>query len=76
MFLLFLFLTALYPLRKTPGQIVAVLMFCYGLHRYCNELLRIDPRPKGIESYTSLVLIAAGLLMTLWLLFRPTRKLA
>lgn len=76
MFLLFLFLTALYPFRKHHGQIVGVLMFCYGIHRYFNELLRNDPRPKGFESYTSLILIGAGLLMSCWLLLKPRSKSA
>ncbi|HEY7158887.1 MAG TPA: prolipoprotein diacylglyceryl transferase family protein [Gemmataceae bacterium] len=73
MFLLFLLLTAYYPLRRREGQVIAVLMAGYGIHRYLNELLRDDPRPKGFESYTSVFLIVAGI--ALWLyLQRPMRK--
>ncbi len=42
MFLLLLVLLAYYPLRHNPGQVVAVLMACYGVHRYLNELLRMQ----------------------------------
>ena len=49
MVLLFLVLTAYYPLRRRPGQVMAVLMVGYGIHRSLNELLRDDPRPQGFE---------------------------
>ncbi len=71
MFLLMLVLLAYTPLRHNPGQVTAVLMAAYGVHRYLNELLRDDPRPKGLESYGSVFLVAGGLLMWLWLNARP-----
>jgi phosphatidylglycerol:prolipoprotein diacylglycerol transferase len=70
MALLFLVLTAYYPLRRRPGQVMAVLMAGYGVHRYLNELLRDDPRPQGLESYTSIFLIAAGIVLWLYLQLR------
>jgi phosphatidylglycerol:prolipoprotein diacylglycerol transferase len=70
MALLFLVLTAYYPLRRRPGQVMAVLMAGYGVHRYLNELLRDDPRPQGLESYTSIFLIAAGIVLWLCLQMR------
>jgi phosphatidylglycerol:prolipoprotein diacylglycerol transferase len=73
MLLLFLLLTAYYPFRRRDGQVMAVLMVCYGVHRYLNELLRADLRPEGIESWTSVILIAAGLGLWLWLQFRPAQ---
>jgi prolipoprotein diacylglyceryltransferase len=60
MLLLFLFLTAYYPFRYREGQVMAVLMICYGIHRWLNEILRDDARPKGFESYTSVILIGCG----------------
>jgi prolipoprotein diacylglyceryltransferase len=76
MFLLFLVLIAYYPLRRRDGQVIAVLMVGYGMHRYLNELLRDDPRPKGLESYTSLFLIVAGIAVWVYLQTRPARQSA
>ena len=71
MALVFLLLTAYYPFRKNPGEVMALLMFCYGLQRYFNEMLRNDPRPVGFERYVSLFLVAVGLLGWIWLRVRP-----
>lgn len=67
MLLLMLVLLAYYPLRHNPGQICAVLMVGYGIHRYLNEILRDDPRPVGLESYGSVFLVVAGVLLWVWL---------
>lgn len=67
MLLLLLVLLAYDPLRTNPGQVCAVLMVGYGLHRYLNEILRYDPRPEGLESYGSVFLVIAGVLMWLYL---------
>jgi phosphatidylglycerol---prolipoprotein diacylglyceryl transferase len=72
MALLFLVLTAYYPLRRRQGQVMAVLMVGYGIHRYLNELLRDDPRPQGFESYTSVILVVAGIALWMYLQTRPT----
>jgi phosphatidylglycerol---prolipoprotein diacylglyceryl transferase len=69
--LLFLVLMAYYPLRRNEGQLIAVLMVGYGIHRYLNELLRDDPRPKGFESYTSVFLVVAGIALWVYLQNRP-----
>jgi prolipoprotein diacylglyceryltransferase len=73
MFLLFLLLTAYYPLRSREGLATAVLMMGYALHRSLNELLRDDPRPVGLERYFSYYLFAAGLALALALLWRGPR---
>jgi phosphatidylglycerol:prolipoprotein diacylglycerol transferase len=73
MALLFLVLTAYYPLRRREGQVMAVLMVGYGVHRYLNELLRDDPRPQGFESYTSIILVVAGIALWMYLQLRPVR---
>jgi phosphatidylglycerol---prolipoprotein diacylglyceryl transferase len=72
MALLFLVLTAYYPLRRRQGQVMAVLMVGYGIHRYLNELLRDDPRPQGFERYTSIILVVAGIALWVYLQTRPT----
>ena len=71
MLLLMLVLLAYYPFRRNPGQVGAVLMVGYGVHRYLNEILRDDPRPEGLESYGSVFLVAAGVLMWMWLWRKP-----
>ncbi len=73
MSLMFLLLTAYYPLRRRQGQVMAVLMAGYGVHRYLNELLRDDPRPQGLESYTSIFLIVAGIALWVYLQTRPAQ---
>jgi prolipoprotein diacylglyceryltransferase len=73
MFLLLLVLMAYFPFRTRDGQVMVVLMIGYGAHRWLNEQLRSDPRPVGFEAYTSLFLIAAGVVMGLWLLSRPAQ---
>jgi prolipoprotein diacylglyceryltransferase len=73
MFLLFLVLTAYYPLRTRDGQVMAVLMVCYGVHRFFNEMLRDDPRPVGFESYSSVLLVGAGLALLAWTWLRPAQ---
>jgi phosphatidylglycerol:prolipoprotein diacylglycerol transferase len=69
---MFLVLTAYYPLRRRQGQVMAVLMVGYGVHRYLNELLRDDPRPQGLERYTSIILVVAGIALWIYLQLRPT----
>ncbi|MFM7111861.1 MAG: hypothetical protein ACKO26_12015, partial [Planctomycetota bacterium] len=51
------------------GQAAALFVGCYGAHRFLNELLRSDPRPVGLESNTSLMMVTAGVLMWLGLKF-------
>jgi phosphatidylglycerol:prolipoprotein diacylglycerol transferase len=69
MALVFLLLTAYYPFRRHAGEVMAVLMLCYGLQRTFNEMLRNDPRPVGFEKYFSLSLVAAGLVAWIWFRF-------
>jgi prolipoprotein diacylglyceryltransferase len=76
MALLLLVLLAYEPLRRRPGQVMAVLMAGYAVHRYLNELLRDDPRPVGFERYVSVGLFAAGVALWLWLQFSSGRKSA
>jgi prolipoprotein diacylglyceryltransferase len=65
--LLFLVLLAYEPFRRNPGQVAAVLMMGYGIHRFLNEILRGDPRPVEFERLGSLIVFALGLAMWLWL---------
>ena len=73
MVLLFLVLSAYYPFRRHDGQVMALMMVGYSMHRYVNELLRADQRPVGFEAWTSVVLFAAGVLLWLWLARWPAQ---
>jgi prolipoprotein diacylglyceryltransferase len=73
MVLLFLLLTAFYPFRRHDGEVMALLMCCYGVHRFLNEMLRDDPRPLGFERYSSVFLFAAGVVLWLVLLSKPVQ---
>jgi prolipoprotein diacylglyceryltransferase len=61
MALLFFLLTAYFPFRRNYGEVMGLCLFCYGVHRFVNELLRNDPRPTGFESYVSIALVVIGL---------------
>jgi phosphatidylglycerol:prolipoprotein diacylglycerol transferase len=71
MFLLLGLLLAYEPFRRHDGELMALLMFCYGLHRFVNEKLRSDDRPIELERNVSLLLIATGLGLGFWLWRRP-----
>jgi prolipoprotein diacylglyceryltransferase len=73
MVLLLLLLLAYEPFRHREGQLMALVMIGYAVHRYLNELLRDDPRPVGFERYTSLLVLAAGLALWLGLQLWPTK---
>jgi hypothetical protein len=78
MVLLFFLLSAYYAFRRRPGEVMALLMLCYGLHRFLNELLRGDPRPKNtVELPVSIALVVVGLGLWIWLrwLSAPRAKL-
>jgi phosphatidylglycerol:prolipoprotein diacylglycerol transferase len=61
MFLVLLLLLAFDSVKRHDGQVMALMMICYGVHRYVNEILRIDQRPVGFESYVSILLVVAGI---------------
>jgi phosphatidylglycerol:prolipoprotein diacylglycerol transferase len=69
MLLVFFLLLAYLPLRRQPGEAMALFMFCYGLQRFLVEMLRDDPRPIGFERYTSVLLMIAGPLLFLGVRF-------
>ncbi len=71
MFLLFLLLLAYSPFKTRNGQVMVLLMLGYAVHRYLNEKLRYDPRPEGFESYASVILFGAGVVLGVYLWLRP-----
>jgi len=73
MALLLFFLLSFEPFQTRVGQLTAILMMFYAVHRFLNELLRSDPRPVSLESNVSLFLFLAGALLLAYLQWKGTR---
>jgi prolipoprotein diacylglyceryltransferase len=73
MALLLFFLLSFEPFQTRVGQLTAILMMFYAMHRFLNELLRSDPRPVSLESNVSLFLFLAGALLLAYLQWKGTR---
>jgi phosphatidylglycerol---prolipoprotein diacylglyceryl transferase len=73
MFLLFWVLLAFRPLQTRDGQLMALMMIGYGVHRWLNELLRDDPRPPEFEMNVSIGLVVGGAIFLLGLWLWPRR---
>ena len=71
--LLLFLLLSFEPFQTRVGQLTAILMMCYAMHRFLNELLRSDPRPVSLESNVSLFLFLAGALLLAYLQWKGTR---
>jgi len=80
MFLIFLVLLALYPLRRYDGQLMVVLMLCYAVHRFFNETLRHDTPSYlfglTISQWISIGIFTAGVALGLWRRNSPVRPAA
>ena len=76
MALLLFLLFAFEPFKRRDGQVMALMMIGYGLHRYVNEILRSDQRPIGFESNTSILLFVAGIAMMILLWRMPVTQAA
>jgi prolipoprotein diacylglyceryltransferase len=72
MALLLLLLLACYPLRRRAGSLMVLFMAAYGVHRFLNEMLRIDNEAIALDMTLSqnislLLLIAAAVLaVVIW----------
>ena len=74
MALLLFLLLAFEPFKHRDGQVMALMMIGYGLHRYVNEILRSDQRPVGFESNTSILLFVGGIAMMILLWRLPVTQ--
>jgi phosphatidylglycerol:prolipoprotein diacylglycerol transferase len=73
MFLLFALLLAYYPFRRHDGEVMVLYMVGYAVHRFFNEVLRVDTDPVWgtpmtlSQNISVLVLLAAAVLgLILW----------
>lgn len=74
MALLLLVLLAFDPFKRREGQVMALMMIGYAVHRYLNEILRSDERPVGFESNVSVLLFVGGLVLMAWVSLRRAGK--
>ncbi len=68
--LLILLLLAYYPYRRHDGQVMVLLMLGYGVHRFINESLRVEPAVGGgltLSQWGSVVILAAAIGIELYL---------
>lgn len=79
-FLLLLLLLAYYPLRRHDGEVMALFLMCYAVHRFLNEMLRNDTDPVAfgmtLSQNISLVFLIVGLGMFAWLRRQPAQYAA
>jgi prolipoprotein diacylglyceryltransferase len=80
MALLFLVLTAYYPLRRRDGMVMVLFTLGYSVHRFLNEMLRNDTDPIFIGDFKtgmtlsqngSIFFFVVGLLLLIWLWRKP-----
>jgi phosphatidylglycerol:prolipoprotein diacylglycerol transferase len=76
MFLLFLLLNAYYPFRRHYGEVFVLLIVCYAIHRFINEILRNDTEKVFGTGMTlsmngSLLFGTLGIILFIWLWRRP-----
>lgn len=78
MILLIFLLLAYYPFRRHDGQLMVLCMMGYGIHRYVNESLRIEPSVGSgltLSQWGSVVIFTAavGIEAYLWRVM-PSRR--
>jgi len=76
--LLLLLLLAYYPFRRHDGELFALFLMLYPLHRFLNEMLRADNEALPFDKLTlsqngSILVFAIGLVFFLWLRRLPAQ---
>jgi phosphatidylglycerol:prolipoprotein diacylglycerol transferase len=75
--LLLFLLLAYYPFRRHDGELFALFLMLYPLHRFLDEMLRADNEPVALgltlSQTGSLLLFAIGLVFFLWLRRLPAQ---
>jgi phosphatidylglycerol:prolipoprotein diacylglycerol transferase len=69
--LILFLLLAYYPFRRHDGELFALFLMLYPLHRFLNEMLRSDTDPVAfgltLSQNGSILVFAVGLVFFLWL---------
>ena len=70
MVLITVLLICFQPFRRHNGQVMVLLMLTYGVHRFLNEAIRIEPTYAyglTLSQWISLAIVAAGVLLEVFL---------
>jgi phosphatidylglycerol:prolipoprotein diacylglycerol transferase len=77
MLLLFALLEAYYPWRRHDGEVMALFLTAYPIHRFINEMLRNDTKPVALgmtlSMNGSLLILAVAAGLWVWLLRKPAQ---
>jgi phosphatidylglycerol---prolipoprotein diacylglyceryl transferase len=75
MCLLLFFMLSYYPYKRRDGEMVVILLIVYAIHRFLNEMLRLDIDPGlfglSLSQLISLGIFAAGVLVAIAVSRRP-----
>lgn len=75
--LLLLLLLAYYPLRRHDGELMALFLMLYAVHRFLNEILRNDTPPMAfgmtLSQNGSILVFLIGLVLLAWLRRLPAQ---
>ena len=75
MLLVLFLLLSYYPFKRHNGELMVILMFCYGVHRFLNEMLRTDTDPVAfgltLSQNISLLVLALGAVLAVLVWRRP-----
>lgn len=77
MTLLLFFLLSYLPYKRRDGELMVLLMFGYGVHRFLNEMLRTDTDPVAfgltLSQNVSIGVLAAAIVLA-WIVYRRPRR--
>ena len=78
MCLLLFLLLSYFPYRRREGELMVILLFGYGIHRYLNETLRTDTDPIAfgltMAQLVSIGVLALGVVLAVFVYRRPPRE--
>ena len=70
MLLITVLLVCFQPFRRHNGQVMVLLMLTYGVHRFLNEAIRIEPTYSyglTLSQWISIAIVVAGILLEVFL---------
>jgi hypothetical protein len=76
--LILLLLNAYFPFRRHDGEVMALFMLCYSVHRFLNEMLRNDTDPvfanMTLSQNGSILVFLTALALLIYLWSKPVQR--